>query len=211
MSNLTLFGGGGYPTIFRIPSPPEAIIYLRIIALGAIIMSSSLYKFDDNICAQRKTDGDPCQSPALSGERFCHYHKVMGMPKINIDNSPTGHTYLPVFEDAVSIQSAISYVCEMMLHRRIEPKEAAILLYAMQVASTNMAHMNGLKGQRKHKSQKKNQNPNSSPEPGVPSSTNMSTDASTAHASSTTSSSPSEPLPPGTIQACEQAGPPAFE
>jgi hypothetical protein len=184
---------------------------LRIIALGAIIMSSSLYKFDDNICAQRKTDGDPCQSPALSGERFCHYHKVMGMPKINIDNSPTGHTYLPVFEDAVSIQSAISYVCEMMLHRRIEPKEAAILLYAMQVASTNMAHMNGLKGQRKHKSQKKNQNPNSSPEPGVPSSTNMSTDASTAHASSTTSSSPSEPLPPGTIQACEQAGPPAFE
>jgi hypothetical protein len=174
-------------------------------------MSSYLDKFNDNICAQRKNDGDPCQSPALSGERFCHYHKVMGMPKINIDNSPTGHTYLPVFEDAVSIQSAISYVCEMMLHRRIEPKEAAILLYAMQVASTNMAHMNnGEKGQRKHKRQKNNQNPNSGPEPGTPSSTNMSTDAST-HASSTTSSSPSEPLPPGTIQACEQAGLPAFE
>ncbi len=171
-------------------------------------MSSSLDKFSDEICAQRKANGDPCQSPALRGGRFCHYHKSMGMPKINLDNSPSGHAYLPVFEDAVSIQSAISDVCEMMLHRRIEPKEASVLLYAMQVASTNMAHMNGEKVQRKHKREKKNQNPNSSPEPGAPSSTNMSTDmsteASTADASSTTSSSAPEPLPPGTIQACEQ-------
>jgi hypothetical protein len=95
----------------------------------------------------------------------------------------------------------------MMLHRRIETKEASILLYAMQVASANMAHMNGEKAQRKHKSQKKNQNPNSRPEPGTP----LPTDASTPHASSTTSSSAPEPLPPGTIQACEQAGRPAFE
>src|SRR5208283_5094285 len=167
-------------------------------------MSFSSDKYSDELCAQRKCDGDPCQSRALRGERFCHYHKVAGKPAVNIDNSPTGHTYLPVFEDAVSIQSAISDVCEMMLHRRIEPKEASILLYAMQVASTNMAHMNGEKVQRKHKREKKNQNPNSSPEPGAPSSTNMSTDmsteASTADASSTTSSSAPEPLPPGTIQ-----------
>jgi hypothetical protein len=144
-------------------------------------MSSSLDKFSDKICAQRKATGDPCQSPALLGERYCHYHQRMGMPKINIDNSPTGHTYLPLFEDAVSIQSAISDVCEMMLHRRIEAKEAAILLYAMQVASTNMAHMNGDKAQRQHNRQKKNQNPSRSPEPAAPA---------------------PEPLPPGTIQAC---------
>jgi hypothetical protein len=114
-------------------------------------MSFSSDKYSDELCAQRKCDGDPCQSRALRGERFCHYHKVMGMPKINIDNDPSGHAYLPVFEDAVSIQSAIQDVCEMMLHRRIETKEASILLYAMQVASTNMAHMNGDKGQRKDK------------------------------------------------------------
>ncbi|MGA2966169.1 MAG: hypothetical protein ABSD64_08145 [Terriglobales bacterium] len=118
-------------------------------------MSSSIDKFSDEICTQRKADGDPCQSPALRGERFCHYHKLIGMPKINIENSPSGHAYLPVFEDAVSIQSAISNVCEMMLHRRIETKEASILLYAMQVASTNMAHMNGEKVQRQHKYKKK--------------------------------------------------------
>jgi len=152
-------------------------------------MSSSLDKFSDQICAQRKTNGDPCQSPALRGEKFCHYHKVMGKPNIQIDNNPSGHAYLPIFEDAVSIQSAISDVCEMMLHRRIEPKEAAILLYAMQVASTNMAHINGNNAPLQRKSQKKNQESDSNPE-----------------------AAPSpDPLPPGTIQACEQPERPAFE
>ena len=150
-------------------------------------MSSSLDKYSDQICAQRKANGDPCQSRALRGERFCHYHKLMGLPKVNIDNNPSGHTYLPVFEDAVSIQSAISDVYEMMLHRRIEPKEAAILLYAMQVASTNMAQLNSKKGQRKQKS------PASSVPP---------TEAPPANKSPTISSEPTR-LPPGTIQACE--------
>jgi hypothetical protein len=159
-------------------------------------MSSSYNKFSDEICAQRKSNGDPCQSPALRGEKFCHFHKVMGTPKANIDNGPSSHACLPVFEDAVSIQLAISDVCEMMLHRRIEPKEAAILLYAMQVASANMVHMNGDKGQHKHKSPKKSSaEPNSS---ATPSSQETSTD------SSANSSSAPEPLPPGTIHACEQ-------
>ena len=171
-------------------------------------MSSSLDKFSDKICAQRKANGDPCQSPALRGERFCHYHEVMGKPETNIDNSPSGHAYLPVFEDAVSIQSAISDVCEMMLHRRIETKEASILLYAMQVASTNMAHMNGDKGQRKDKDKSKNKKlMKTSAEPSSAaalSSKGASTD------SSAISSSERQPLPPGTIQACEQRGRQAF-
>jgi len=158
-------------------------------------MSSYLDRYSDKTCEQRKTNGDPCQSPALRGERFCHFHKVMGLPKVNIDNGPSEHTYLPVFEDAVSIQSAISEVCEMMLHRRIEAKEAAILLYAMQVASTNMAHLNSQSGQRKQKSQKKGP-------PANPASSAPPTEAPPANNSPTISPDP-PPLPPGTIQACE--------
>ncbi len=165
-------------------------------------MASSLDKYSNQICAQRKTNGDPCESPALRGERFCHYHKVMGLPKVDIDNGPSGHTYLPVFEDAVSIQSAISDVCEMMLHRRIETREASILLYAMQVASTNMVHLNGQKSQRKQ-SQKKGP-------PANPASSAPPTEAPPANDSPTISSEP-QPLPPGTIQACEQRGRQAFE
>jgi hypothetical protein len=169
-------------------------------------MSSSLDKYSDKLCTQRKCDGDPCQSLALRGESVCHYHKVMGTPKINIDNSPSGHTYLPLFEDAVSIQSGISDVCEMMLHRRIEPKEASILLYAMQVASTNMAHMNG-EARRKHKRQTNNRKSGAGPS----SSAAPSSEEAPAPESTAASSSEPQPLPPGTIQACEQRPRPAFE
>jgi hypothetical protein len=150
-------------------------------------MASSNDKYSDELCAERKWNGDPCRSRVVYGERACRYHKVMGKTKVEINNSPSGHTYLPVFEDAVSIQNAISDVCEMMLHRRIEAKEASILLYAMQVASTNMAQLNSKKGRRKQKS------PASSAPP---------TEAPPANNSPTISSEPQR-LPPGTIHACE--------
>jgi len=101
----------------------------------------------------------------------------MGPPPINIENAdtiPSDHVYLPQLEDAASIQSAISEVCEMMLHRRIEPKEASALFYGMQVASTNMAFLNANRNQML-----------------------------SSETSSVASSDPKR-LPPGTIQACEQ-------
>jgi hypothetical protein len=121
-------------------------------------------------------NGDPCRSPALLDKRFCYYHEHAGPPPTNINNTesnPSFHVYLPQLGDAVSIQSAISEVCEMMLHRRIEPKEASALFYAMQVASSNLDHLPAARNQTLH---------------------------------SETSSDPSapKPLPPGTIQACEQ-------
>ncbi len=107
-------------------------------------MSSSSDKHSVLLCEQRKANGDPCQSPALRDKKFCHYHELMGPSPIDINNSdtiPSVHVYLPQLEDAASIQSAISEVCEMMLHRRIEPKEASALFYAMQVASTNLGFL----------------------------------------------------------------------
>jgi hypothetical protein len=108
-------------------------------------MSSSSDKYSSKPCEQRKVNGDPCDSPALNGKRFCHYHNLMGPSPVNFDNNqaiPSSHVYLPQLEDAASIQSAISEVCELMLHRRIEPKEASALFYAMQVASSNLVHKN---------------------------------------------------------------------
>jgi hypothetical protein len=92
----------------------------------------------------RKINGDPCLMAAKGDSPFCHYHKVMGASPINIDNNdnnPSAHLYLPPLADANSIQSAISEVCEMMLHRRIEPKEACALFYAMQVATLNLGYL----------------------------------------------------------------------
>ncbi len=163
-------------------------------------MPSSDPRYSGELCRERKYNGDPCQSRALYGEIVCHYHKVMGKDAVNIDNKPSGHAYLPVFEDAVSIQSAITDVCEMMLHRRIEPKECSILLYAMQVASTNMAHMNGNNVQSKNNKGKKSKKNNGSD----PSS---SVAALLPENASTTSAPASGALPPGTIQACAEDAP----
>jgi len=106
--------------------------------------STSSKKYPNGCCQMRTSTGDPCRMPALQGERCCHYHKVMGKTPIpgGDEFMPYNHIYLPRLEDAPSIQAAISEVCELMLHRRIEPKEASALFYAMQVASQNLPSQN---------------------------------------------------------------------
>src|SRR5215470_1388666 len=140
-------------------------------------------KYGDETCAMRKVNGDPCGGPALKGERFCHYHKMMGATPVHFDNQniPSTHVYLPPLGDAASIQAAISEVCELMLHRRIEPKEASALFYAMQVASQNLGPLAGTSNGSK---------------------TRTATADTPGHETSN-----SAPLPPGTIQACAQQAP----
>jgi hypothetical protein len=60
----------------------------------------------------------------LDGERYCDSQIV-----------------LPVFEDAHSIQTVIRQVVQLMLTRRIERKDAGLLLYALQIASGNLKLM----------------------------------------------------------------------
>ena len=145
-------------------------------------MTRSSDRYGEGRCIMRKVNGDPCGSPALKGETFCHYHKIMGATPVHFDNQniPSTHVYLPPLESAASIQAAISEVCELMLHRRIEPKEASALFYAMQVASQNLGPLNGIFKAGK-----------------------------TRHADAATPDQPSDsaPLPPGTIQACAQQPP----
>jgi hypothetical protein len=119
-------------------------------------------KFSKEICQQRKINGDPCTSRALPGERFCQTHKVMGPAPIDIHNGdtiPAAHLYLPRLNNAISIQNAISEVCELMLHRRIEPKEASALFYAMQVASFNLVPLRGSLEENRDRANQDGSNP----------------------------------------------------
>lgn len=49
---------------------------------------------------------------------------------------------LPPIEDAASIQLALIEVAQALAANRIEPRRAGLLLYALQVASTNAKHVN---------------------------------------------------------------------
>ena len=153
-------------------------------------MTQSSNTHADYPCKMRKPNGDPCEAQALKGEDFCHYHKVMGASPVAFDNQsiPSTHVYLPRLESPASIQAAISEVCELMLHRRIEPKEASALFYAMQVASQNLAPLNGT-----FNASKTRMRDAAAPNP----------ETSNSASSATTPN----PLPPGTIQACAQQPP----
>jgi hypothetical protein len=52
-----------------------------------------------------------------------------------------GSIVLPVLEDAHSIQTVIRQVLQLMLSRRIDRKDAGVLLYALQIASGNLKTM----------------------------------------------------------------------
>ena len=164
-------------------------------------MSSSSDRYSDEACQQIKLDGEPCRAAVLRGKKFCYYHLHSGPPPKDVSNPgviPQVQFHLPLLDDATSIQATITLVCEHLLHRRLEPKKAGILLYAMQVASSNLSRMN-----HEDRSQKKNGESNSanalpSPPPGSASSD---TPRTAQHDSGAKPSHDPDRLPPGTIQA----------
>jgi hypothetical protein len=95
-------------------------------------------------CRHIKVNGIQCGSPALSNKNFCFYHqqdRPLKVPCYYEQEYPLGEIDLPLFEDAHSIQTVIRQVVQMVLQKRIELKTASLLLYALQIASSNLKRM----------------------------------------------------------------------
>jgi hypothetical protein len=116
-------------------------------------------------CRHIKTNGKRCQSPTLGLSAFCYFHSrlhrrhrnllenssALAIPGPNPTTSVSGTPQylpdcaaqipieldLPPVEDAESIQVSISLLIAALARNRIDPKRAAVLLYALQLASTN--------------------------------------------------------------------------
>jgi hypothetical protein len=103
------------------------------------------YPIEIRRCRHVKTNGTQCGSPALKGKELCFYHEQNRPQPVELYMD--GQRYcdsqivLPVFEDAHSIQTVIRQVVQLMLTRRIERKDAGVLLYALQIASGNLKMM----------------------------------------------------------------------
>ncbi len=91
-------------------------------------------------CRHIKVNGTQCGSPALRHKKFCFYHQDRPSVIECYSDGPyaTGQIALPVFEDAHSIQTVIRQVVQMVLQKRLERKTASLLLYALQIASSNL-------------------------------------------------------------------------
>ncbi len=98
-----------------------------------------------NRCQHLKTNGTQCGSPALRRKRFCYFHKRYQEERIRLtaDRRRSPATFfLPVLEDANSIQMSLMQIMRLLLTGQIEHKTASLLLYALQTASTNLRQTN---------------------------------------------------------------------
>ncbi len=103
------------------------------------------YPIEIRRCRHVKTNGTQSGSPALKSKELCYYHEQNQPREVELyldgERYSDGSIVLPVFEDAHSIQSVIRQVVQLMLSRRIERKDAGVLLYALQIAACNLKTM----------------------------------------------------------------------
>jgi hypothetical protein len=84
-------------------------------------------------CHYLKPSGERCGSPAMTGHDLCYYHDRY-QPKAEYRN-------LPCLEDPHSVQCAIQEVIEDMLRGFLDYKKAALALYGLQTAASNLKQM----------------------------------------------------------------------
>jgi len=103
-----------------------------------------------NECHHIKTNGYKCEASALRGQPFCYFHTLSRTREQRLANQPAlpppepaitpVALELPLLEDANAVQIAVSLVVSALAGNRIEPRRAGVLIYALQLASTNLQH-----------------------------------------------------------------------
>jgi hypothetical protein len=93
-------------------------------------------------CRHIKVNGIQCGSPAHRNETLCYFHRhcrpiTFAFRGGYHDYSPS-EVILPAFEDAHSIQLTLRQVTELILRHKIDAKTASLMLYAVQIASSNL-------------------------------------------------------------------------
>jgi len=81
-------------------------------------------------CEKVREDGTLCQCPRMKGYRYCYAHERMLQAKPR-------KLALPALEDANSIQLAVMMVQKALIDDEISEKNAGLLLYSLQIVSSN--------------------------------------------------------------------------
>jgi hypothetical protein len=89
------------------------------------------------LCRHLKTNGIVCQSPALRESAFCHHHQKLSRAVRTPKPHPSTRIVHPL-NNAESIQQALAMVFSGLASRRIQPKTAGRMFYALQFASKNL-------------------------------------------------------------------------
>jgi hypothetical protein len=95
-------------------------------------------------CAHIMAEGVHCGSPAMRQNRFCYHHQRQReqLLALRTDQARAADPpfALPLLEDAASIQLALTLVMRALAAGRLDPKKANLLLYSLQIATTNLRY-----------------------------------------------------------------------
>ena len=80
-------------------------------------------------CEHVKVNGVRCGSPALRTRRLCYFHFMSRVPRIEL---------VPILEDGNALQEGVQQIIQAMLTQRIDTKRAALALYGLQIAASNL-------------------------------------------------------------------------
>lgn len=89
-------------------------------------------------CQHIKVNGTQCGSPARRNQRLCHFHRENQPERVKVGGKGGVNIVMPVLEDAQSIQTVVRQVAILVLGGKIDNQQAALMLSALRIASTNL-------------------------------------------------------------------------
>jgi hypothetical protein len=102
-------------------------------------------------CNHVLTNGEVCHAIPMRDSNFCYWHhkararrrrhERIGGP---ISMEANSGLELPFLEDANAVQVTIQEIMQAILDRRIDNKRAGLLLYSLQLASSNIRNLTPL-------------------------------------------------------------------
>lgn len=93
-------------------------------------------------CQYTKTDGNVCCSPAIKGESFCYFHGEARTKRKA--EEPANLHEVPVLEDKLSLQLAITRLCAQLASGSIDEKRGRVLIAALRLAQKNLGESSTL-------------------------------------------------------------------
>ena len=96
-------------------------------------------------CMHIMVDGANCGSPAMRGTRFCYHHKRQREQHnaVRAERARDGRKppfSLPVLEDSDSIQLSLTQVMRMLAAGQLDRETAKLMLYSLQIATSNLRY-----------------------------------------------------------------------
>lgn len=98
------------------------------------------YPVEIRRCQHLRTNGTQCGAPALREQKFCYHHRENQPEQVKVkgEDGETSTVLIPLWEDGASIQIMVRKVAVMLLEGKIDSRKAGLVLYALQIASTNL-------------------------------------------------------------------------